>query len=225
VANKEYGFISPVFLYNKEGEINCILRAALTNSPNLALPALNAEGGGPETDSMGDEMDKALRAALGIAEAAMLDEALAAIETLKTARNAAGKFTPASRETCLAMRADSGGLEKFKALAAATPAIVDGRAVAPETPPPGGGLALNSEDAAVAKAMGYTAEEYKKMKEARELFGGGVPPRLWRRRFSRSTRLRNYGFFPCRNRRRERRGKRSLPLPRPAFRRDRSRSR
>jgi hypothetical protein len=38
---------------------------------------------------------------------------------------AAGKFTPASRETCLALCADSAGLEKFKALAAAknTPSI------------------------------------------------------------------------------------------------------
>jgi hypothetical protein len=43
------------------------LRAALTNSPNLELPALNAEGGGPELDSMEDTMDKALCAALGIA--------------------------------------------------------------------------------------------------------------------------------------------------------------
>jgi phage I-like protein len=222
VKNKEYGFISPVFLYSKEGEINCILRAALTNSPNLELPALNAEGGGPETDSMEDKMDKALCAALGIAEAATVNEALAAVEKLKTAQNAganpgggagadlavyapraelnaalekavaaearlaelnaeafkkeaaavvdeavaAGKFAPASRETCLALCADKAGLEKFKALAAASPAIVDGKAAGPETPPPAAGAALNSEDAAVARAMGYTVEEYKKIKEA-----------------------------------------------------------
>jgi phage I-like protein len=218
VRNKEYGYISPVFLYNKEGEINCILRAALTNSPNLELPALNAEqpDGKPELNNTEDSMDKALCAALGIAETANVSDALAAIEKLKTARNAeggadpavyaprtelnaalekavaaekrlaelnaeafrkeagaavdgaiaAGKFTPASRETCLALCADSAGLEKFKALAAASPAIVGGRAVAPETPPPAAGLALNSEEAAMAKAMGYSDDEYRKIKEA-----------------------------------------------------------
>jgi phage I-like protein len=165
-------------------------------------------------------MDKALCAALGIAESADVKDALAAIEKLKTAQNAAsgggvdlqtyapraelnaalekavaaekrlaelnagafkkeaeaavdeaikaGKFPPASRETCLALCADKTGLEKFKALAAASPSIVDGRAVAPETAPPpgGGGTALNSEEAAMAKAMGYSIEEFQKIKEA-----------------------------------------------------------
>jgi phage I-like protein len=217
VGNKEYGFISPVFLTDSAGEINCILRAALTNSPNLGLPALNAETPGQENKSTEDKMDKALCAALAIAETATVNDALAAIEKLKTAQNAgqttdlaayapraelnaalekavaaekrladlnaeafkkeaaaavdaaiaAGKFTPASRETCIALCADATGLEKFKALAAASPAIVDGKAVAPEgTPPEGGKVSLNSEDAALAKAMGYSEEEYKKIKEA-----------------------------------------------------------
>ena len=215
VRNKEYGYISPVFLYNKENEINCILRAGLTNSPNLGLPALNAE---QKNNDMEESMDKALCAALGIAETAAVNDALAAIEKLKTARNAAdggsvdlgvyapraelnaalekavaaekrlaelnaaafrkeaeaavdeavkaGKFPPASRETCLALCADKTGLEKFKALAASSPAIVDGKVQVPETAPPAGGAALNSEDAALAKAMGYSEEEYRKIKEA-----------------------------------------------------------
>jgi hypothetical protein len=93
VRNKEYGYISPVFLYNREGEINCILRAALTNSPNLELPALNAEqpDAKPETNDTEDSMDKALCAVLGIAETANVSDALAAIEKLKTARNADGE--------------------------------------------------------------------------------------------------------------------------------------
>jgi phage I-like protein len=220
VLNKEYGYISPVFLFNKDGEINCILRAALTNSPNLGLPALNAEQKNNDTEER--TMDKALCAALGIAESADVKDALAAIEKLKTAQNAehgagggvdlqtyapraelnaalekavaaekrlaelnagafrkeaesavdeaikAGKFPPASRETCLALCADRTGLEKFRELAAKGFAVVDGRAQAPEAaPPPGAGVVLNSEDAAIAKAMGYaSAEDYRKIKEA-----------------------------------------------------------
>jgi phage I-like protein len=221
VLNKEYGYISPVFLFNRDGEINCILRAALTNSPNLGLPALNS---GQKNNDTEDYMDKALCAALGIAESADAQDALAAIEKLKTAQNAehaasgagggvdlqtyapraelnaalekavaaeqrlaelnteafkkeaeaavdeaikAGKFPPASRETCLALCADKTGLERFRELAAKNPAVVDGRVQAPETPPPGGGgTALNSGDAAMARAMGYTAEEFQKIKEA-----------------------------------------------------------
>jgi phage I-like protein len=80
----------------------------------------------------------------------------------------AGKIAPASRETCLALCADKTGLEKFKALAVAAPAIVDGRVQVPEgsPPPAAGNTALNSEEAAAAKAMGYTVEEYQKIKEA-----------------------------------------------------------
>jgi phage I-like protein len=217
VSNKEYGFISPVFLTDGEGEINCILRAALTNSPNLGLPALNAETPPDgQKNNTEEKMDKALCAALAIAETATVNEALAAIEKLKTAQNAAGtvdlaayapraelnaalekavaaekrlgelnaeafkkeaasavdeaiaagKFTPASRETCIALCADAAGLERFKALAASLTAIVDGRAVAPEGTPPAAGVALNSEESAIAKAMGYTDDEYKKIKEA-----------------------------------------------------------
>jgi phage I-like protein len=219
MKNKEYGFISPVFLYNKEGEINCILRAGLTNSPNLELPALNSEqrlDEQPEKNNQENYMDKALCAALGIAESADVNAALAAVEKLKTAQNAqgagvdlqtyapraelnaalekalaaekqlaelnaeafkkevadavdeaiaAGKFPPASRETCLALCADKTGLEKFKALAAANPAIVDGKVQSHDEPPPAAGTALNSEEVALAKAMGYTVEEYQKIKE------------------------------------------------------------
>jgi phage I-like protein len=216
VLNKEYAFISPVFLYNKEGEINCILRAALTNAPNLQLPALNSEM--PEENKSEDYMDKALCAALGIAETASVNDAIAAVEKLKTAQNAdtggkvdlqvyaprtelnaalekavaaekrlaelnaetfkkeaeaavdeaikAGKFTPAARDTCLALCADKTGLEKFKELAAKSQAVIDGKVQVPETAPPAGNTALNSEDAAMAKAMGYSEEDYLKIKGA-----------------------------------------------------------
>ena len=43
ILDREYSFISPVFLHDDAGEITVVLRAGLTNSPNLQLPALNSE--------------------------------------------------------------------------------------------------------------------------------------------------------------------------------------
>jgi len=46
MADKAYGHISPVFTHGKDGVVTQILRAALTNTPNLAqLTALNTSGG------------------------------------------------------------------------------------------------------------------------------------------------------------------------------------
>ena len=42
LSKKEYRYFSPVFSSSASGEIHAILRAALTNSPNLSLPALNS---------------------------------------------------------------------------------------------------------------------------------------------------------------------------------------
>jgi phage I-like protein len=222
MTNKEYGFISPVFFSDSSGEINCILRAGLTNSPNLGLPALNSEQKNNDKNiGMEESMKKELCAMLGIAETATDAEVLAAVKTfngLKVDRNAeagkvdlavyapraevnaameravaaekrlvelnaaalkkeaegevdaaikAGKIPPKLKDTYIDMCATKDGLEKFKVIAAETPAIIDGKAQAPESaPPPAAGVSLNSEDAAVAKAMGYSTEEYKKIKEA-----------------------------------------------------------
>jgi phage I-like protein len=224
IAKKEYRFISPVFLHNKEGEINCILRAALTNSPNLNLPALNSE----RLENINEErkfMNKELLAALGLPETATEAEALAAVKSLNASKpqaadvqtdrssvdltayapradlnamearalavekqlaelNAAQlkkdseaavdeaiknrKIAPASKSEYLALCATAGGLETFKKIVAVTPPIIGEGNQAPEGTPPaaGNGTALNAEETAVAKAMGYTAEEYQKIKEA-----------------------------------------------------------
>jgi len=42
VATHEYRYISPVFEYSQNGEVQRILRAALTNNPNLYLTAISA---------------------------------------------------------------------------------------------------------------------------------------------------------------------------------------
>jgi phage I-like protein len=50
VATHEYRYISPVFEYSQNGEVQRILRAALTNNPNLYLTAISAHG--PSDKSM-----------------------------------------------------------------------------------------------------------------------------------------------------------------------------
>ena len=106
IANKEYRFISPVFTYSKAtNAIACITSAALTNTPNLLLTALNRVGppipGSPqETETMLPEF---IRKALGLPEGATEADAQAALNSLKgqleTARNQANmpsldKFVP-----------------------------------------------------------------------------------------------------------------------------------
>jgi phage I-like protein len=77
------------------------------------------------------------------------------------------KIAPASRVEYLSLCATREGLETFKKIAATTPAIISVETQAPEGTPPAagsGGAALNAEEAALAKAMGYTVEEYQKIK-------------------------------------------------------------
>jgi len=93
VLNREYSFISPVFLHDSKGEITTVLRAALTNSPNLQLPALNCE---QQQNTQEEYMEKkALCAALGLPETATDEEVLAAVKAVQgKALNAAGQGTP-----------------------------------------------------------------------------------------------------------------------------------
>jgi phage I-like protein len=221
LEKKEYKYISPVFLFNEKKEINCLLRAALTNSPNLNLPALNSER--LENKSMEVSMNRALLAALGLPETATEAEAMAAIKALNAAKaapadpqtdksavdltayapradlnametravaaekqladlNAAQlkkdaetavdeavknrKIAPASKAEYLALCSTKEGLESFKKIAAASPAIVGTEPQTPEgTPPNKEGVALNAEESQLAKAWGCTPEEFKKKME------------------------------------------------------------
>ena len=85
VAEKEYKYISPVFTRDKDGNITEILRAALTNNPNLDNPALNSSQETAEEKNM----EKELCAALGLPENATLADGLEAINRLKTELNGA----------------------------------------------------------------------------------------------------------------------------------------
>jgi len=78
VADGEYLYISPVIAHDAKGRVVEILRASLTNRPNLqGLTALHAEGAAMEF------LEK-IRAELGLPDDAGEADALAAVSKLKT---------------------------------------------------------------------------------------------------------------------------------------------
>lgn len=205
ITNKEYKYISPVFNRDKDGNIVEILRAALTNNPNLDNPALNSS---QETEEEKD-MDKELCAALGIPETATMADALAAIARNKGVDLAAyasradleamqeraekaekafaelnaanlrakataaveqavkdGKIAPASKDVYMELCASEDGFARFEKIVAATPSIT-GETQVPDNAPQGKGKTeLNAAEKEWASSMGYTEEDWKKIKEA-----------------------------------------------------------
>ncbi|MBQ9206869.1 MAG: hypothetical protein IJ158_09170 [Treponema sp.] len=214
VANREYRYISPVFTRDKDGNILEILRAALTNNPNLDNPALNSSQETAEEKNM----DKELCAALGIPETATVQDALAAIAQLKTELNSAqsktvdlaayapradltaaqqraekaerelaelnaaslkekataaveqavkdGKIAPASKDVYMELCATQDGLAQFEKIMAASPSINGGAQVPDKAPANGESVELNAAEKKFASSMGYTEEEWQKIKEA-----------------------------------------------------------
>jgi len=85
VINREYRFLSPVFDYDAVTmRIARLVSAGLTNKPNFLLTALNQED--PETTPV--KLSPALLALLGLPETATEEDAIAAINKLKTAQAA-----------------------------------------------------------------------------------------------------------------------------------------
>ena len=214
VSEKEYRYISPVFARDKDGNITEILRAALTNNPNLDNPALNSSQETAEEKNM----DKELCAALGLPETATTADALAAIAKLKTELNSAkdkgidlaayapradlsaiqqraeraekelaelnaanlkakatiaveqavkdGKIAPASKDVYLDLCASEDGFAKFEKIMATTPSITGGTQV-PDKAAPGtsSSVELNAADKEWASSMGYTEEDWAKIKK------------------------------------------------------------
>lgn len=214
ITNKEYRYISPVFSRDKDGNVVEILRAALTNNPNLDNPALNSS---QETEEE-KNMDKELCAALGLPETATTADALAAIARLKTELNGAqnkgvdlaayapradlaamqeraekaekaiaelnaanlkakataaveqavkdGKIAPASKGVYMELCASEDGFAKFEKIVAATPSIT-GETQVPDGAPKGTEKTeLNAAEKGWASSMGYTEEDWAKIKEA-----------------------------------------------------------
>ena len=105
VASREYRYLSPVFLHEKapSSRILRLISAGLTNSPNLALSALN-QLFPPKGE--GDTMDiKEILKALGLSGDATTEQAVEAVEALKAERDSAEEKARNS--------AQSPSLEKF----------------------------------------------------------------------------------------------------------------
>lgn len=83
IAAREYRYVSPVFLYgDQDGRIHRFSSFGLTNKPNLAIKALNAEQT-PPTPEVSMAL-AAILAALGLPATATEQQAVAAVSTLKS---------------------------------------------------------------------------------------------------------------------------------------------
>jgi phage I-like protein len=99
ITAREYRYISPVFQYSPEGEVTRLLRAGLTNNPNLYLTAISAhagagvsvrsrtdarageDAGAPKDEAMDTLLDE-LRQILNLPEEASAEEVLNAVRAL-----------------------------------------------------------------------------------------------------------------------------------------------
>ncbi|WP_054310506.1 phage protease [Mesorhizobium sp. 1M-11] len=93
VADRKYGFISPVFNTpkTKPHRVLQLLRASLTNDPNLTLTALHSK-----TTNGDPSMDEELRKALGLPETADQAAILAAVTSAHSASTAMATIAKAA---------------------------------------------------------------------------------------------------------------------------------
>lgn len=82
IRGKKYIYYSPAFFNNAAGQVTRLSSVGLTNKPNLYLPALNSEN---------NEMTVPVQivTVLGLASTASVDDAVAAIQQIKTSETVA----------------------------------------------------------------------------------------------------------------------------------------
>ena len=93
IAAREYRFISPVIIHGPDGKVLLLLRAALTNNPNLSqLTALNSAGTPMDLEAF----LTTLRELLALPDDADADAVVSAVRELATAKNGAdpARFVP-----------------------------------------------------------------------------------------------------------------------------------
>ena len=211
ISNKSYKYISPVYQIDKSANIISILRAAITNNPNLNLKALNnknddndiknkKEGGNmpeekelqelklalndaklkngelerainekdakvAEAEAKNKELEKALNEAN--AKLSELSKATAEREALSIVEKAinGGKIAPSTKEVYIALCMEEGGVEKFNKIMENTPSAGIFKELNLNKGAEGNKTELNEADKQMAKAMGYSEEEYKAIQE------------------------------------------------------------
>lgn len=87
LAKREYRYLSPVFHHTTDGTVTCLLRAALTNHPNLELTAL-ARAETPMDPTEVDALLNNLRTLLGLAADATAADILAKVGDLTASAHA-----------------------------------------------------------------------------------------------------------------------------------------
>lgn len=85
VRDKEYRFISPVIRFQPDKSVTAIIRASLTNNPNLTLTALNQAQAGGSMDN--EELLSELRNILALDAEASQADVVAAVKKLATSVN------------------------------------------------------------------------------------------------------------------------------------------
>jgi phage I-like protein len=90
ITSREYRYISPVFQYSPDGAVTRLLRAGLTNNPNLYLTAISARAAlltapHSEGDQAMDTLLQELCEMLGLDDDASPEEALATVRALRDA--------------------------------------------------------------------------------------------------------------------------------------------
>lgn len=117
IRGKKYIYYSPAFFNNAAGQVTRLSSVGLTNKPNLYLPALNSEN---------NEMTVPVQivTVLGLAATASVDDAVAAIQQIKTSETVAlnraqnpdlTKFIPVETHQLVLNRAETAE-NKLKAL-------------------------------------------------------------------------------------------------------------
>lgn len=141
ISEREYRYLSPVFTYDDSGRIHRFSSFGLTNKPNLLIKALNAEQ--TTTTENIPMLAAAIRAALGLPENATEEQAVAAIQALKDAKETALNSEKAPSLALYVPRADYATLEQRAVNAEQTLAQRDKDQLA---------TAINSEIEAALKA-------------------------------------------------------------------------
>lgn len=116
---REYRYLSPTFAFDRNtGEVKVLMRAALTNVPDLHLTALARQS---DEESRMEELLKKLLAALGLADGCDEKTALARVDDLVKGADAAkaAETVLATTRTALGLAADADGKTIETAIAAA----------------------------------------------------------------------------------------------------------